>query len=33
MTRNLFSLEVTVLSIWGALSNERSGLLFVSKSR
>jgi hypothetical protein len=28
-----FSLKVTVLSIWGALSDERSGLSFVSHSR
>jgi hypothetical protein len=33
MTRYLFSLKVTVLSIWGALSDERSGLSFVSHSR
>jgi hypothetical protein len=26
-------LKVTVLSIWGALSDERSGLSFVSHSR
>jgi hypothetical protein len=33
MTRYLFSLKVTALSIWGALSDERSGLSFVSHSR
>jgi hypothetical protein len=33
MTRYLFTLKVTVLSIWGALSDERSGLSFVGHSR
>jgi hypothetical protein len=33
MTRYLFRMKVTVLSIWGALSDERSGLSFVSQSR
>jgi hypothetical protein len=33
MTRYLFLLKVAVLSIWGALSDERSGLSFVSHSR
>jgi hypothetical protein len=33
MTRYLFWMKVTVLSIWGALSDERSGLSFVSHSR
>jgi hypothetical protein len=33
MTGYLFLLKVTVLSIWGALSDERSGLSFVSHSR
>jgi hypothetical protein len=32
MTRFFFN-EVTVLSMWGALSDERSGLSFVSRSR
>jgi hypothetical protein len=33
MTRYLFIfLKVAVLSIWGALSDERSGLLFVTVS-
>jgi hypothetical protein len=32
MTRYLFILKVTVLSIWGALSDERSGLSLVSHS-
>jgi hypothetical protein len=31
MTRYLIRLKVTVLSIWGALSDERSGLSFVSQ--
>jgi hypothetical protein len=33
MARYLIRLKVTVLSIWGALSDERSGLSFVSHSR
>jgi hypothetical protein len=33
MTRCFFLLKVTVLSMWGALSDERSGLSFVSHSR
>jgi hypothetical protein len=32
MTRYSFWLKVTVLSIWGALSDDRSGLSFVSRS-
>jgi hypothetical protein len=32
-TKYLFWLKVTVLSKWGALSDERSGLSFVSHSR
>jgi hypothetical protein len=33
MTRYLFWMKVTVLSMWGALSDKRSGLSFVSQSR
>jgi hypothetical protein len=33
MIRYLFLLKVAVLSIWGALSDERSGLSFASHSR
>jgi hypothetical protein len=33
MTRIFFSLKVTVLSFWGALSDERSGLSCVSRRK